>query len=103
MRDQPEPVHGHENAVDTGESQPEVKFAERLVQAAAKKFGEPEKQRAENGEGRSDAHDEMEMAGDEIVADGSSRGEILARQENSGKSPGEKKRNETEREKHRGV
>src|SRR2546427_527952 len=40
----------------------------------------------------------MEMAGDEIVADGSS-GEIVARQENSGKSAGEKKRNETEREK----
>src|SRR5260370_19623910 len=45
----------------------------------------------------------MEMAGDEIVADGSSGGEIVAREENSGESAGEKKRNETEREKHGGV
>src|SRR5260370_12850135 len=45
----------------------------------------------------------MEMAGDEIVADGSSGGEIVAREENSGESAGEKKRNETEREEHGGV
>src|SRR5260370_37294473 len=79
-----------------------MNFAERLVQAAAKKLGEPEKQRAENGECRGNAHDKMEMAGDEIVADGSG-GEIVARQENPGKSAGEKKRNETEREEHGGV
>src|SRR6266446_1189618 len=103
MGDQPEPVHGHENTVDAGEGQPEMKFAERYVQAAAKKFREPEKECAENGECRSDAHDEVEMAGDEIVADGGSGGEIVARQENSGKSAREKERNETEREKHRGV
>src|SRR5713226_8392749 len=44
----------------------------------------------------------MEMAGDEIVADGSG-GQIVARQENPGESAGEKKRNEAEREKHGGV
>src|SRR5260370_38537858 len=80
-----------------------MNFAERLVQAAAKKSWETEKQRGENGECRGDAHDEMEMAGDEIVADGSSSGKIVAREENSGKSAREKKRNETEREKHGGV
>src|SRR6266576_2060186 len=103
MRDQPRPVHGHENAVDTGESQPEMKFAERLVQATTKEFGEPEKQRAKNGKRCRDAHDEMEMAGDEIVADGGSGGKIVARQENPGKSAGKKKRNATDRKKHRGV
>src|SRR5258707_905833 len=100
MGDQPEPVHGHENTVDAGEGQPEMKFAERFVQAAAKKFREPEKECAENGECRSDAHDEVEMAGDEIVADGGSGGEIVARQEKSGKAAREKKRNEKERERH---
>src|SRR2546426_12545000 len=101
MCDQAEPVHGHEDAVDACKRQPEMNLAERFVQPAAKQFGKPEKQRAKNGECRRDAHDEMEMAGDEIVADGSSGG-IVARQENSGKSAGEKKRNETEREKHGG-
>src|SRR2546430_15186488 len=103
MGDETEPVHGHENAVDASEGQPEMKFAERLVQATAKKFGEPEKQRAKNGERRGDAHDEMEMAGDEIVADGGSGGEIVARQENTGEPAGEKKRDENQREKHCGV
>src|SRR5260370_35069162 len=42
------------------------------------------------------------MAGDEIVADGSS-GQIVVRQENPGESAGKKKRNEAEREKHGGV
>src|SRR3989442_11276492 len=102
MCDQAEPVHGHEDAVDACKRQAEMNLAERFVQPAAKQFGKPEKQRAKNGECRRDAHDEMEMAGDEIVADGSSGG-IVARQENSGKSAGEKKRNETEREKHGGV
>src|SRR6266566_351806 len=103
MRDQPQPVHGHKDAIDAGEGQPEMNFAEWLVQAATKEFGEPEKQRAKNGKRRRDAHDEMEMAGDEIVADGGSGGKIVARQENPGKSAGKKKRNETERKKHRGV
>src|SRR5438445_11375511 len=103
MGDQTEPVHRHEGAVDAGKGQPEMKFAERLVQAAAKKFGEPEKQRAKNGERRGHAHDRMEMAGDEIVADGGSGGEIAAREENSGEPAGEKKRNEAEGEKHGGV
>src|SRR5713226_7734842 len=79
-----------------------MNLAERFVQATAKKFGEPEKQGAKNGECRGHAHDQMEMAGDEIVADGSG-GEIVAREENSGESAGEKKRNEAEREKHGGV
>src|SRR5260370_41823126 len=43
----------------------------------------------------------MEMAGDEIVADGSS-GQIVVRQENPRESAGKKKRNEAEREKHGG-
>src|SRR2546428_9125770 len=98
MRDQAQPVHGHEYAVDAGEGQPEMNFAERLVQAAAKKFRKPEKQRAKNGECRRDAHDEMEMAGDEIVAHNSG-GEIVAGQENSGKAPGRKKRNVTQGQK----
>src|SRR5437660_10041395 len=102
MGDQPEPVHGHEDAIDASESQPEMKFAERLVQAAAKKFGEPKKQRAKNGECRGDAHDQMKMAGNEIVADGGSGGEIVAGEENSRESAGEKKGKETEREKHGG-
>src|SRR5713226_7099279 len=44
----------------------------------------------------------MEMAGDEIVADGGSS-EIVAGEENSRESAGEKKGNEAEREKHGGV
>src|SRR5260370_39329546 len=102
MRDQAEPVHGHEHAIDAGECNPEMNLAERFVQAAAKKFGEPEKQGAKNGERRRHAHDQMEMAGDEIVADGSG-GEIEARQENPGESAGKKKGNETERRKHGGA
>src|SRR5258708_7492101 len=102
MGDQAEPVHRHEDGVDAGEGQPEMNLAERFVQAAAKKFGEPEKQGAENGECRRDAHDEMEMAGDEIVAD-CSGGEIVAREENPGEAAGEKKRDEPEREKHGGI
>src|SRR5712664_800070 len=102
MGDQAEPVHRHEDAVDAGKGNPEMEFAERFVQAAAKKFGEPEKQCAKNGKRGRDAHDEMEMTGDEIVADGSS-GEIVAGEENPGESAGEKKRNKTEREKHGSV
>src|SRR5258708_11801528 len=102
MRHQAEPVHRHEDTVDAGEGNPEVEFAKRLVQAPAKKFWEPEKQRAKNCERGRDAHDEMEMAGDEIVADGSG-GEIVAGQENSGDSAGKKKGNEIEREKDGGV
>lgn len=43
VRHQAEPVHGHEDAVDTGKSDPEVQFAERLVEAATKHFWKPEK------------------------------------------------------------
>src|SRR2546427_12045784 len=103
MRDQAEPVHGHEDAVDACKRQPEMNLAERFVQPAAKQFGKPEKQRAKNGECCRHAHDEMEMAGDEIVADGCGGSEIGARQENPGETAGEKKRNETEREKHGGI
>src|SRR5258707_10196809 len=94
-------MHGHEDTVDAGEGDPEVEFAKRFVQAAPKKFGEPEKQCAKNRERGRDAHDEMEMAGDEIVADGSS-GEVMAGGENTREAAGEKKRNETQRGKHRG-
>src|SRR5258708_26120640 len=87
VRDEAEPVHGHEDAVDAGEGQPEMNFTERLVQAAAKHFGEPEEQRAKNGERGGDAHDEMEMAGNEIVADGRG-GEIGACEGNPGESAG---------------
>src|SRR6266852_1885175 len=79
-----------------------MNFAERFVQTAAKKFREPEKQCAKDRERRGDAHDQMEMAGDEIVANGCG-GLIVAREENSGESAGEKKRNEAECEKHGGV
>src|SRR5260370_539553 len=75
-----------------------MNFAERFVQAAAKEFGEPEKQCAKNRECRRDAHDKMEMAGDEIVADGTG-GKIVAREENPEKTPRKKKHNETNREK----
>src|SRR6266481_7193854 len=102
MRDQAEPVHGHENAVDANEGQPEMDFAERLVQSAAKHFGESEKQGAENGQRRCDSHDEVEMAGDKIVADGSG-GKIVGGQENPRKAAREKKRNESDSEKHGGV
>src|SRR5205814_10544168 len=101
MGDQAEPVHGHENAIDAGERQPEMNFDERLVQAATKKFGEPEKQRAKNGERRGDAHDEMEMAGDELVADCRSGCEIAARDEKPGEPAAEKRRNETAGEERR--
>jgi len=43
VRDQAEPVHGREDAVDAGERQPEMNFAERFVQAASENLGEPEK------------------------------------------------------------
>src|ERR1700716_2059748 len=102
MRDQAEPVHGHEDTVDAGESNPEVEFAKRFVQAAAKKFGEPEKQCAKNRERGRDAHHEMEMAGDEIVADGSS-GEVMAGEGNPREGAGEKKGKENERAEDRGV
>src|SRR5260370_34802856 len=67
MRDQAEPVHGHEHAIDAGECNPEMNLAERFVQASAKKFGEPEKQGAKTGERRRNATDQMEMAGDETL------------------------------------
>src|SRR5207302_8389892 len=79
-----------------------MNFAERFVQAAAKKFGEPEKHSAKNGGCRRYAHYEMKMAGDEIVANGSS-GEIMASEENSGESAGEKKGDETQGKKHSRV
>src|SRR5437588_815458 len=44
----------------------------------------------------------MENDGDEVVAEGSG-GEIVVGEENPGQSPGEKERNEAEREKHGGV
>src|SRR2546430_4671823 len=95
MGDQTEPVHGHKDAVNAGEGDPEVQFAKRLVQAAAEEFGEPEKQCAKNGERGCDAHDEMEMAGDEIVADGSG-GEIVAGAGKSREAAREEKREENE-------
>src|SRR5882762_4112469 len=79
-----------------------MNFAERFVQAAAKKFGEPEKECSKNGESSRDAHHQMEMAGDEVVRDGSG-GEIVACEKNPGESAGEKKRNETQHKKHGGV
>src|SRR2546430_15860617 len=97
MGDQTEPVHRHEGAVDAGKGQPEMKFAERLVQAAAKKVGKPEKQRAKNCKGRGDTHHEMEMAGDEIGADSGSGGEIEACEEKGRQATREKKPKKTER------
>src|SRR2546430_15292618 len=102
MGDQTEPVHRHEGAVDAGKGQPEMKFAERLVQAAAKKFGKPEKQSAKNCKGRGDTHHEMEMAGDEIVADSGSGGGVVAGEEKGGQATREKKGKKNERRKQGG-
>src|ERR1700694_5585276 len=99
MRDQAEPVHGHENEIDAYEGKPEMNFAERFIEAAAKEFREPKKERAQDRESRRNAHDQMEVAGDEIVADGSGR-EVVAREENSGESTGKEKRNKTEGKQH---
>jgi len=89
VRDQAKPMHGHEDTVDAGEGNPEVKFTSGSFRRRPKSLG-PEKQCAKNCERGRDAHNEMEMAGDEIVADGSG-GEILAGEENAGESAGEKK------------
>ena len=102
MGHQAKPMHGHEHAIDSGECEPEMKFAKRFVQPAPEHLGKPEKQCAKDCEGSSDAHHQMEMAGDEIVADGSG-GEIVAREKNPRNSAGKKKRNESEREQHRGI
>src|SRR2546429_8403192 len=99
MGDQTEPVHRHEGAVDAGKGQPEMKFAERLVQAAAKKFGKPEKQRGKNCKGRGDTHHEMEMGGDEIVADSGSGGEVVGWGGKAGEATREEKRKRNQREK----
>src|SRR5260370_42194659 len=94
-------MHGHGDAVDAGEGEPEMNLAERFVQAAAKHFREPEKQGGENRECGGDAHDEMEMAGDEIVTDSGS-GEIMAGEGKHGEGGGEKKRKGNKKKKDRG-
>src|SRR2546430_16446929 len=101
MGDQPKPVHGHEDTVDAGEGNPEVEFAQRLVQAAAKKFGEPEEQGAKNGEGGRDAHDKMEKAGDKIAANGRNSESVRGGGEH-GKPAGGKKGKENQSEKQNG-
>jgi len=102
VRKQAKPVHGHEDEIDAGEGEPEMKLAKRLVESAAKEFWKPEKQCAEDGERSGDTHDEMEMSGDEFVADGRG-GEIASREEDSRNSAGHEERNETDGEQHRGV
>src|SRR5882724_4468434 len=79
-----------------------MNLAERLVESAAEEFRKPEKQRAEDGERGRDTHDEMEMSGDEFVAD-SRGGEIASREEDSRNSARHEERNETDGEQHRGV
>src|SRR6185437_1041280 len=91
---QAEPVHGHEDAVDSRESEPEVKFAERFIETARKDFWKPEKKSAENCKGSSDAHYQMEVAGDEIVADGTS-GEVVAGEHNARHAARQKKGNKS--------
>jgi hypothetical protein len=95
-------VHGHENEIDAGEGEPEVKLAERLVEATAEEFRKPEKQCAEDGECGGDTHDKMEMSGDEFVAD-SRGGEIATCEENPRNSAGQEEGNETNGEEHRGI
>jgi hypothetical protein len=50
-------VHGHEDAVGAGESDPEVQLAERLAHEAAKHFRIPEIGGAEDTENCGYAHD----------------------------------------------
>src|SRR6267142_4486197 len=79
-----------------------MKLAERFVESAAEEFRKPEKQRAKDGERGRDAHNQMEMSGDEFVAD-SRGGEIASREEDSRNSARHEERNETDGEQHRGV
>src|SRR5580700_3018107 len=95
-------MHGHEHAIDSSKGKPEVELAERFVETACEHFWEPEKQRAENCECRGDAHDQMKVAGDEVVADGNG-GEIVAGERKSGDAACQKKRNESESKKHRRI
>src|SRR5258708_39624948 len=67
VRDQAKPMHGHEDTVDAGEGNPEVKFTQRLVRGAAEKFGEPEKQRAKDWEPGRGAHEQKGRAGYETA------------------------------------
>ena len=92
-------MHGHEDAIDPGERQPEVNFAERLIEAAAKHFGKPEEQGAEYGKCRGNTHDQVKVTSDEVVTRRGS-GKVLTREEQSGEAAGEKERNETDGEKH---
>src|SRR5580704_436077 len=102
MGNQPQPMHGHEHTIDSCKGEPEVEFAERFVETAREHFWEPEKQAAENCERRSDAHYQMKVPGDEVVADGSG-GEISAGEEKSGDAARQKKRNKTESKQHRRI
>src|ERR1700687_3252395 len=94
-------MHGHKNAVDTREGEPEIDSSEAFRQAAAEHFGKPEKQSAQKGKCGGNAHDQMKVPGDEIVADHDC-GKVLAREEQSGDAAREKERDEPEGEEHGG-
>ena len=61
-------VHRHEDAVDADEGQEEVPLPDRLVHHLAVHLREPEVRAGEDAEHRGDAHDEVEVADDEVRA-----------------------------------
>src|SRR5580692_10218559 len=100
MGNQTQPVHWHEDTIDADEGDPEMDLAEAFVEASAKHFGEPKEQGAQHRERRGDAHHEVEVSGNEVVAH---RGgsEIVTRQKQSGQPARKKERDEAESEEHR--
>src|SRR6266496_2770098 len=54
-------MHGHKNAIDPDEGNPEVDFAKRLVHEAAEHFRKPEVGSRKHTEYRSHSHYQMEM------------------------------------------
>src|SRR5215467_2461821 len=54
--EQSQPMHGHEDAIDAGEGEPEMDLAKRFVQGPAKQLWKPKKQGGEDGERRSHPH-----------------------------------------------
>ena len=95
-------MHGHEDAIHSGEGEPEVQLAERLVETAPEHFWKPEKEGGKNRESGGDAHDQMKVAGDEVVVHGSAS-KVISREKESGDAARQKKRNETQGKEHRGI
>ena len=100
MAGQAQEVHGHEDAVDADEGEPEVDLAERLVQHPAEHLREPEVRGREDAEDRRHAHDQVEVRDHEVrvVQVQVERG---LRQEEARQAAGDEQRHEAEREQHR--